>query len=105
MNDTEFAAGYDALARLLATDADTSHDVDRSFVALFGDLQPANFLAVRKDHAWTLSGFLDFENAAFRDVLLGLAKYKTHDLHPLNKAGAVESWLTANAIPAATFAR
>ena len=21
-----------------------------------------------------------------------LAKYKTHDLHPLNKAGAIEAW-------------
>ena len=108
MNDGQFVAGYHALARLLVADADTSSDIDQRYVALYGDLQPANFLAVRSGPGaaeWTLSGFLDYEGGAFRDLLLGLAKYKTHDLHPLNKAGAVEAWLSANDVSAQTFAR
>jgi hypothetical protein len=109
MENEQFAAGYSALTQLLAADAEASCGTDQKYVALFGDLQPANFLAIRADTAttggWTLSGFLDYDGAAFRDLLLGLAKYKTHDLHPLNKFGAVEAWLSAKGVPAETFAR
>ena len=100
----EFASSYRATGRLLA---DAEH-TERQFTALFGDLQPANFLAARGEAhveaGWQLTGFLDYEGAAFRDVLLGLAKYKTHDLHPLNKAGAVEAWLAKRGVPSAQFA-
>lgn len=78
MNDGQFVAGYHALSRLLAADATASCNMDRRYVALYGDLQPGNFLAVRAGPGaadWTLSGFLDYEGAAFRDLLLGLAKY------------------------------
>lgn len=98
------------MAKLLEDD---SLDLQQAaFVAFFGDLQPANFLAVRgadvvgaspRGGAWELSGFLDYENAAFRDILLGLAKYKTHDLHPLNKAGVVDAWLASRGVPEPVF--
>lgn len=54
-----------------------------------GDYQPANFLTDGKK----IVGFIDFENAKLRDPLMGLAKYPVYDLHPLNKAGFVETYL------------
>jgi uncharacterized membrane protein YgcG len=128
MMDDRFARGYDALARLLAAGAGAGTDAAVSgtgwsvgegveeqagvctgqYMALYGDLQPANFLAVRagagaagragagrgggrgggrgpgggrgggaggggggSSGGWELSGFVDFEEVAFRDVLLG----------------------------------
>ena len=69
-------------------------------VALYGDFQPGNFMTDGEK----ITGYLDFESAAFRDVLHGLAKYRTHDLHPLNKAGAVNFYLDAHGITGASFA-
>lgn len=52
-----------------------------------GDYQPANFLIQNN----MLSG-VDFEAAGFQDPMIGFAKYPIYDLHPLNKAGAVDAF-------------
>jgi len=54
-----------------------------------GDYQPANFLTQNN----MLSGVVDFEAVGFQDPLIGFAKYPIYDLHPLNKAGAVDTFL------------
>jgi hypothetical protein len=50
-----------------------------------GDYQPANFLTDGE----TLTGFVDFEYASFRDYLFGFVKYVIYDLHPHNKGGMI----------------
>jgi aminoglycoside phosphotransferase (APT) family kinase protein len=50
-----------------------------------GDYQPANFLTDGE----TLTGFLDFEYACFRDYLFGFVKFVIYDLHPHNKGGMI----------------
>lgn len=65
-----------------------------------GDYQPANFLSDGKD----ITGFVDFESACFEDPHIGFAKYRIYDLHPLNKAGIVESYLQAHNLSEYDFA-
>jgi aminoglycoside phosphotransferase len=65
-----------------------------------GDYQPANFLT---DGA-KITGFVDFEKACFRDPLMGIAKYPVYDLHPLNKAGFVDSYLDTREYDRTDFA-
>ena len=88
-----FSHAYEQISRIAA-------DMKDQKFAFFGDLQPGNFLS----DGVRITGFLDFENAAFGDILLGLAKYKTHDLHPLNKAGVVEEYLARHHIQDSVFA-
>ena len=65
-----------------------------------GDHQPANFLTDGE----RITGFLDFENACFRDPLMGIAKYPVYDLHPFNKAGFVGLYLSSRGYNRADFA-
>ena len=37
-----------------------------------------------------LTGFVDFENALYQDLLFGFAKYPIYDIHPMNEAGLVQ---------------
>ncbi|MEA2065220.1 MAG: phosphotransferase [Patescibacteria group bacterium] len=64
--------------------------ISTSLIFTNGDYQPANFLTDGEK----IVGFLDFENAKLRDPLMGIAKYPVYDLHPLNKAGFVDTYLT-----------
>ena len=65
-----------------------------------GTHQPANFLTDGE----RVTGFLDFEVACFRDPLMGIAKYPVYDLHPLNKAGFVDLYLTSKGLDHTDFA-
>lgn len=65
-----------------------------------GDLQPANFLA----RGGRLTGYLDFEQAVFRDPLFGFAKYAIYDLAPLNRGGAIAAYLAARGFTDRDFA-
>ena len=62
--------------------------------------QPANFLTDGK----TVTGFLDFEDACFRDHLLSIAKYPVYDLHPFDKAGFVDLYLDSMGLDRSDFA-
>jgi len=64
-----------------------------------GDHQPANFLT----DGDKIVGFVDFEDACFRDPLMGIAKYPVYDLHPLNKAGFCDLYLERNGFTSAEF--
>ena len=50
-----------------------------------GDYQPANFLTDGKK----VTGFLDFEYAAFQDFLFGFVKYPIYDLYPLSRTNLI----------------
>ena len=54
-----------------------------------GDYQPGNFLTKEGE----LTGFLDFECAAFHDPLMGFAKYPVYDLLPLSRTDVVDLFL------------
>ena len=40
-----------------------------------------------------MTGFVDFEAACFQDPLIGFAKYPIYDIHPMNRAGLIDSML------------
>lgn len=63
--------------------------IDTPLVFTNGDYNAQNFLT----DGQRITGIVDFEEAAFQDPLLGLAKYPVYDLHPLNKAGFVDQFL------------
>jgi Phosphotransferase enzyme family len=69
-------------------------DVELPLVFSNWDYQPGNFLAYGKQ----ICGILDFESAEFVDPLMGVAKFRIYDIHPLNKGGFVEEFLQANAV-------
>lgn len=64
-----------------------------------GDHQPANFLT----DGGKIVGFVDFEDACFRDPLIGIAKYPVYDLHPLNKAGFCDLYLERSGFTSTEF--
>ena len=64
-------------------------DIRIPLVFTNGDYQPANFLTDGR----RVTGFVDFEAACFQDPLIGFAKYPIYDIHPMNRAGLIDSML------------
>ncbi|MBT4499028.1 MAG: phosphotransferase [Gemmatimonadetes bacterium] len=75
-------------------------EIDTPLTFTNGDYQPANFLTDGE----VVTGFLDFEDACFRDPLMSIAKYPVYDLHPFNKAGFVDLYLRTGGFKSADFA-
>lgn len=88
-----FVQALERLAPVLAT-------IAAPLVFTNGDYQPGNFLHVDGE----ISGVVDFESAAFEDPLMGFAKYPIYDVHPLNRAGAVDAYLAAHGYTQRDFA-
>ena len=90
---TRVLRAIDRLQRALAA-------IDTPLVFTNGDYQPANFLV----EAGTLTGYVDFEYAAYQDLLYGFVKYPIYDLRPLNRAGIVAHLLEKCGATPADFA-